>query len=127
MKEHWAVVLEIPENGQFVVNSVFCISRGVSDESSEVMQLAFRKEFSDDRASRYDEFVDFIAAGPSSERVASFQPSETSRQRVLELLSREKSTGLSREETSELDHYLQLEHLMRLAKARARRHLTPRA
>ena len=66
----------------------------------------------------YDEFVDFIAAGPSSERVASFQPSETSRQRVSELLAREKSTGLSPEEASELDHYLQLEHLMRLAKAR---------
>jgi hypothetical protein len=73
----------------------------------------------------YDEFVDFIAAGPSSERVASFQPSETSRQRVSELLAREKSTGLSPEEASELDHYLQLEHLMRLAKARARQRLTP--
>ena len=72
----------------------------------------------------YDEFVEFIAAGPSSERVASFQPSETSHQRVLDLLAREKSTGLSYEETSELDHYLQLEHWMRLAKARARQYLT---
>ena len=73
----------------------------------------------------YDEFVEFIAAGPSSERVASFQPSEISRQRVLDLLSREKSTGLSPEETSELNHYLQFEHLMRLAKARARQRLVP--
>jgi hypothetical protein len=71
----------------------------------------------------YDELVDFIAAGPSSERVASFEPSETSRQRVLELLAREKSTGLNPEETSELDHFVQLEHLMRLAKARARQRL----
>ena len=30
---------------------------------------------------------------------------------------------LTTEEKSELDHYIQLEHLMRLAKARARRHL----
>jgi hypothetical protein len=73
----------------------------------------------------YEEFVDFIAAGPSSERVASFQPSESSRQHVLELLAREKSTGLSPEETTELDHYLQLEHWMRLAKARARQRLSP--
>jgi hypothetical protein len=73
----------------------------------------------------YDELVDFIAAGPSSESVASFQPSEASRQQVLDLLAREKSTGLTPEETSELDYYLQIEHLMRLAKARARRHLTP--
>jgi hypothetical protein len=33
--------------------------------------------------------------------------------------------GLTPEESSELDHYLQLEHLMRLAKARARGRLTP--
>ncbi len=71
----------------------------------------------------YEEFVNFIAAGPTSERVATFQPSETTRQRVSWLVAREKSTGLTAEETSELDHYLQLEHLMRLAKARARQHL----
>ena len=73
----------------------------------------------------YDEFVEFIAAGPSSELVASFQPSETSRQHVLDLVAREKSAGLSPEETSELDHYVQFEHLMRLAKARARQRLVP--
>jgi hypothetical protein len=73
----------------------------------------------------YDEFVDFIAAGPSSESVASFQPSETSRRLVADLLAREKLSGLSPEETSEHNHYIQIEHLMRLAKARARRHLAP--
>jgi hypothetical protein len=72
----------------------------------------------------YDEFINFIAAGPSSELVATFQPSETTRQRVADLVAREKTTGLTAEETSELDHYLQLEHLMRLAKARARGHLS---
>ena len=72
-----------------------------------------------------DEFVDFIAAGPTSELVAAFRPSETSRQRVVELLAREKTTGLTAEEKSEFDHYVQLEHLMRLAKARARQHLRP--
>ena len=71
----------------------------------------------------YGEIVDFIAAGPSSAQVASFQPSETTRQHVFELLAREKSNGLSPEETLELDHYLQIEHLMRLAKARARQRL----
>ena len=72
----------------------------------------------------YDELVNFIAAGPSSQLVAAFQPSEMTRQRVASLVVREKTTGLTAEETSELDHYLQLEHLMRLAKARARQHLT---
>ncbi len=68
----------------------------------------------------YDEIINFIAAGPSSELVATFQPSESTRQRVAELVAREKDTGLSVAETSELNHYLQLEHIMRLAKARAR-------
>jgi hypothetical protein len=53
-----------------------------------------------------------------------FRPSETAKKRVADLIQREKTTSLSRDERSELDHYLQLEHLMRLAKARARRYVT---
>jgi hypothetical protein len=73
----------------------------------------------------YEEFIDFIAAGPSSEHVAMFQPSETTRQRVADLVAREKDAGLSAAESEELDQYLRLEHIMRLAKARARRLLSP--
>ena len=73
----------------------------------------------------YEEFIDFIAAGPSSEHVATFQPSEATRQHVLDLLAREKGAGLSAAESEELDQYMRLEHIMRLAKARARRLLTP--
>jgi DNA polymerase/3'-5' exonuclease PolX len=54
--------------------------------------------------------------------VVAFQPSEAAKARVADLIQLEKTTGLSPEETAELDHYLQLEHLMRLAKARARTH-----
>jgi hypothetical protein len=72
----------------------------------------------------YDKLVNFIAGGPSSERVAAFQPSELARQRVADLVAREKDVGLTATETSELDGYLQFEHIIRLAKARARRLLT---
>lgn len=71
----------------------------------------------------YEEIVDFIAAGASPQNVVAFRPSETAKERVADLMSREKTTSLSPEEKSELDHYLQLEHLMRLAKARARRYV----
>lgn len=71
----------------------------------------------------YEEVVDFIAAGPSASQVAAFRPSEQARRRVADLIRREKTAGLTREEASELEHYLQIEHLMRLAKARARTHL----
>jgi O-succinylbenzoate synthase len=72
----------------------------------------------------YEEVIDFIAAGTSPDDVVAFRASEAARQRVAELVDREKTTGLGAEERSELEHYLQLEHLMRLAKARARKHLS---
>ena len=71
----------------------------------------------------YEEIIDFIAAGTTPSRVVAFQPSQEVKDRVADLIHREKMTGLSPEESSELNQYLQLEHLMRLAKARARAHL----
>jgi hypothetical protein len=68
----------------------------------------------------YEEIIDFIAAGTTPQNVIAFRPSEGAQERVADLLSREKEGGLSPDEKSELDRYLQLEHLMRLAKARAR-------
>ncbi|HYX30678.1 MAG TPA: hypothetical protein VE863_19235 [Pyrinomonadaceae bacterium] len=70
----------------------------------------------------YNEVADFIAAN-NPRRVIAFQPSKESRDRVADLISREKTEGLSRDEKSELDHYLMIEHLMRLAKARGHRYL----
>lgn len=76
------------------------------------------------RSSRaYDEVIDFIAAGSSPSKLIAFRPSEAAKARVAELIAREKEGALTREETSELEHYLQLEHIMRLAKARAREYL----
>jgi hypothetical protein len=71
----------------------------------------------------YDEVIDFIAHGHGPSRLLTFRPSEGARQRVADLIEREKTAGLSADETAELDHYMQLEHLMRLAKARARQYL----
>jgi hypothetical protein len=68
----------------------------------------------------YDEIVDFIATGTTPATVADFQPSQSTKDHVADLIHREKTAGLSPDEVSELDHFLQLEHIMRLAKARAR-------
>jgi hypothetical protein len=72
----------------------------------------------------YDEVIDFIAATNPS-KVLAFRPSEATRQRVADLIDREKTTGLSPEEKAELDHYMWLEHVMRMAKIRARQLLQP--
>jgi hypothetical protein len=70
----------------------------------------------------YEELVDFIA-GTSPITVAEYHPSDAAKARVIDLVDREKSTQLTPDEKSELEHYLQLEHLMRLAKAKAQQHL----
>jgi hypothetical protein len=72
----------------------------------------------------YEEIVEFIASGATPANVAAFRPSAHTKQRVAELIEKEKTSGLSHDEASELSHYLQLEHVMRLAKARARRHIS---
>ena len=71
----------------------------------------------------YEEIVEFIAAGTTPSSVIAFRPSEAVKERVADLIDREKTEGLTPDETAELNHYMQLEHLMRLAKARARKHL----
>jgi hypothetical protein len=68
----------------------------------------------------YEEIVDFIAAGTTPVGVAHFEASSEAKAHVADLIAREKTTGLSADETSELDYFLKMEHLMRLAKARAR-------
>ena len=72
----------------------------------------------------YTEFIDFIATGTTPNTIISFRPSDAVKERVADLIHREKTTGLSDDETAELNQYMQLEHIMRLAKARARQHLT---
>jgi hypothetical protein len=52
-----------------------------------------------------------------------YRPSEGAQRRLEELITREKDGQLSPEEKSELDHFMDLEHIIRMAKARARQFL----
>lgn len=74
-----------------------------------------------DSARAYEEIVDFIVKGITPASLIAFQPSEGAKDRIANLIYREKTSGLSSDEKSELDHYMQLEHIMRLAKGRARK------
>jgi hypothetical protein len=72
----------------------------------------------------YNEFVDFLAAGTTPQGVVDFHPSEETREKVADLIRRQKVGQLSADEEVELAHYLEVEHLMRLAKARARENIS---
>ncbi len=68
----------------------------------------------------YLEIIDFIASGTTPQAVADYRPSPEAQRRIAELIAQEKDGSLSVEEKSELDHLMDLEHILRVAKARAR-------
>lgn len=69
----------------------------------------------------YEEVAEFIAS-VNPAKVLAFRPSEETKERVSDLIEREKNVGITVEEKSELDYYLQLEHLMRMAKILAHKY-----
>jgi hypothetical protein len=71
----------------------------------------------------YEEIIEFIASGPSQQMVAAYQPSDQLKMALESLIAKEKSSELTAEEKAMLDDYMRLEHIMRLAKARARQQL----
>jgi hypothetical protein len=72
----------------------------------------------------YLELVDFLAAGTTPEALIAFRPSETVQRRVQDLVVRNEDGCLTPEEKTELEEFLQLEHILILTKAQARRRLS---
>jgi hypothetical protein len=72
----------------------------------------------------YDEFIEFITSSPTLEQIAEYQLSEAAETRVDYLLEQNNSGEINADELAELDDYLRIEHLIRMAKIRAREKLT---
>ncbi|BAZ83370.1 MAG: hypothetical protein ACKPEO_09385 [Sphaerospermopsis kisseleviana] len=71
----------------------------------------------------YDEFIDFLAAGTTPESLINFHLSETAQNRLEDLIDKAKNNQLTKEEKRELDIFLNLEHVIRLAKAKAHKYI----
>jgi len=67
--------------------------------------------------------MEILTSNPTPERVMALRPSPGLQDRVSALLARSKREELSRQEEAELERYLMLEHLVRLAKTHAAQHL----
>lgn len=65
-----------------------------------------------------EEVAEFIAS-VNPAKVLAFRPSKETTSRVSELIQQEKNENISSEEKDELDYYMHLEHLMRMAKIMA--------
>lgn len=70
----------------------------------------------------FDELADFISElNPA--KILALKPSDAVQKRLDYLLDKNKEDGLKADEKHELERYLTLEHLIALAKIRARKRL----
>lgn len=74
----------------------------------------------------YDSLAEFMAKLDPA-KVLAFHAPTNMQKRVDTLLQKKQDTGITKTEQEELDHYLILEHIVRLAKSRARLHLAEAA
>lgn len=93
----------------------------VQDRLPEVLERGLRDLQADRTPGGHDEraIIDVLASQPTPQEVLALRPSEALQRRASSLLARSKRDALTPAETAELDRYLFLEHLVRLAKARA--------
>lgn len=87
----------------------------------EILERGLREMLIQEPTEFHDErtIVDLLTSRPTPEQVLAIHPSPELQARVSELLERNKREELSRQEEVELERYLTLEHLVRLAKANA--------
>lgn len=67
----------------------------------------------------YIEVLDFLIKRPTPQEIATFKASPQAQARLSQLLDKNREETLNEAETTELNVYEQLEHLMILLKARA--------
>jgi len=71
----------------------------------------------------FDEMLDFLASGPTSEKLLVFKVSPKTQKRLETLLDKNKEESLSKEENDELDVFQQVNHIFILLKARTRQQM----
>lgn len=69
------------------------------------------------------DIVAVLVSQPTPEQILAIRPSPKLQTRVSDLLAQSKTNTLSQQDAAELERYLTLEHLVRLAKAHAYRQL----
>lgn len=91
----------------------------------EILERGLRETLTERPGDLQDEntIMELLTSQPTPEQVLAIRPSPELQVRVSELLARNKEGELSRQEETELERHLTLEHLVRLAKAHAYKRL----
>ncbi|RYF43047.1 MAG: hypothetical protein EOO38_19150 [Cytophagaceae bacterium] len=71
----------------------------------------------------YAELADFLLAHIKPETVLSFRATDEQHDHFYQLLEKEKSGSATAEDVDLIDKFMQVEHIMRLAKAKARQYV----
>lgn len=71
----------------------------------------------------YEEVLEFLSQGPSPQQIIAFRPGLQAQDRFSHLLDINRNLSLTAEEEEELDHYIRIERMMSLLKAKAYRWL----
>ncbi len=94
--------------------------RVVEDRLPEILKLGLREWLSTEPGyAGLGDVLETLARLPSPEEVLALRPATPLQDRIEELLAKNRSEGLSAEEQREWERYEYIEHLVRLAKARA--------
>ncbi len=91
------------------------------DEMSRLLQLGLRRQngASPEEFEGLTDVLETLAELPSPEEVLALRPCETLQHRVEELLEKNRTTSLSADEERWWQRYEFIEHLVRIAKAKA--------
>ena len=96
--------------------------RSHEDELPRILEFGLR-ELSAGRIAGFQgmaEVLETLASLPTPEEVLALRPTTSLQERIDALLEKNRAEGLSREEEREWEHFQYLEHLVRLAKAKAK-------
>ncbi|WP_008317096.1 hypothetical protein [Leptolyngbya sp. PCC 6406] len=94
----------------------------VQAQLPQVLELGLQEFQSQQRQSNFldaQDIISLLASQPTPEQILAIRPSPEFQARVSDLLAQSKSGTLFAKEEAELERYLTLEHLVRLAKTHA--------
>jgi hypothetical protein len=95
--------------------------RGLEERLTEILELGMREFYASSQIGFQgaSEVLEFLASLPSEEEIIALRPSETFQNKIDFLLEKSRSGSLTQEEEKLWQQYQYLEHLVRIAKAKA--------
>jgi len=67
----------------------------------------------------YEDVLEFLASGPSTQQMVDYRPSAVAQERFSALLEANRQRALSPSEEDELAHYVQMDRMLSLLKAKS--------